>query len=77
MSNPPPIRLPGHEPQAGFLIAWRKNDDGSKEYLVEWVPIIKAGYRGGLGEPQRTWFKADQVERLPDADYSNVPRTRA
>lgn len=50
--------------------------DGSKEYLVEWVPILE-GYHGGLGEPEMTWFPASQVEQIPSVDYSKVPRTRA
>ncbi|MEV6036018.1 hypothetical protein AB0L65_33025 [Nonomuraea sp. NPDC052116] len=73
---PPSIKLPGHEPDAGLLHAWRKTDDGSKEYLVEWVPILP-GYRGGLGKPEMTWFPADQVEQIKGEDYSQVPRIRA
>ncbi|MDP4501056.1 hypothetical protein [Nonomuraea turcica] len=73
MSNPPSVRLLEHDPEAGFLLAWRKGSDGSKEYLVEWVPIIE-GFKGGLGEPQQTWFPASKVQPLPNADYSRVPR---
>lgn len=73
VSDPPPIALPGHEPPAGSLIAWRKTPEGEREYLVEWVPII-SGYRGGLGKPQQTWFPADQVQQIKDEDYSTVRR---
>lgn len=73
---PPSVRLPNHWPDAGLLHAWRKNDDGSKSYLVEWVPILE-GYRGGLGEPVKTWFPSTDVEQIEGVDYSQVPRVQA
>lgn len=74
--DPPSVRLPGHPSGAGFLLEWRKNADGSKEYLVEIVEIT-SGYRGGLQDPRPVWFQAHEVEQIPGEDYSRVPRSRA